>query len=469
MLKIYNTLTRKKETFRPMRKKRVNLFVCGPTVYDLSHIGHARTYITFDVVAKYLKKRGYTVFYLQNVTDIEDKVINRAKKLNTDPLKLARIQEKEYYRDMETLGVSGISKYARATDYIPQILKQIQTLIKKGFAYEVKNNVYFDITKFPEYGKLSGQKLSRLKHAVRIEKDPNKKHEFDFSLWKTQKRREPFWESPWGKGRPGWHIEDTAITETFFGPQYDIHGSARDLIFPHHESEIAQMEAASGKRPLVRYWMHGGFLTVEGEKMGKSLGNFITIREALSRHSPEVLRFIFLSAHYRSPINYTEKLAAQAKESLDRIYDFLQRLSEITGAPSRRIKKENMVSKAIEKNTKRFYGFMDDDFNTPKALSVIFDIVKEGNRMMSNNMLTKTDAGTLRKTLMEFNEILGIIPRRTKRTAPSTPQNIQELVALREMYRKEKNWGKADKVREKLKEKGYLIEDVSEGPRIKKI
>src|SRR4030042_5837800 len=285
MLKLYNTQNRKKETFKPGKGKKINLFVWGPTVYDFSHIGHARTYISFDVIVKYLRETGFDVFYLQNITDIDDKIIERAKKTKTSPQKLAEKFKKEYLKDVKDLNITSVSKYAKATDYTKEIISQAKRLMKKGYAYQIEDGIYYDISKFKNYGKLSGRTIIQAEDGVsRIDQAKNKKNKGDFCLWKKSKPGEPKWSSPWFEGRPGWHIEDTAITEKQFGPQYDIHGGAQDLIFPHHEAEIAQMEAISKKHPLVQYWLHTGFLRVEGQKMAKSLGNFITIRDFLKEN-----------------------------------------------------------------------------------------------------------------------------------------------------------------------------------------
>src|SRR3989338_3896037 len=282
MLKIYNTLSGKKEAVTLKKGKAVQLFVCGPTVYDYSHLGHARTYIAFDVIVKYLKEKGYKVFYLQNITDIDDKIIQRAQKKGIAAEKLAQDFEKEYLKDMKTLKVDSVTKYARATDYIKEIISQTKRLLEKGYAYQIKDGIYYDISKFKNYGKLSGRTVQQAEDAIsRIDENINKKNKGDFILWKISKPGEPKWTSPCGYGRPGWHIEDTAITEKIFGPQYDIHGGGEDLIIPHHEAEIAQMEAISGKKPLVKYWLHTSFLNVGGKKMSKSLGNFFTIRDIL--------------------------------------------------------------------------------------------------------------------------------------------------------------------------------------------
>ncbi len=296
MMKIYNTMTRKKEEFKPLKENRIKMFVCGPTVYDKSHIGHGRTYISFDVIARYLKYKGYSVFYLQNITDIDDKIIKRADELGVEPLKLAKEFENRYIEDMETLGVENVNFYARAMEHLDEIINQIQTLVDKNFAYETPTGVYFDEEKFPDFGKLSNRNIEEL-NVHRVNPDPTKRNPGDFALWKKRDEN-PAWDSPWGKGRPGWHIEDTAISETYFGGHFDIHGGGLDLIFPHHEAEIAQMESATGKKPMVKYWLHTGFLNVSGEKMSKSLGNFITINELLKEYDPQVFRFFVLSTHY---------------------------------------------------------------------------------------------------------------------------------------------------------------------------
>ncbi len=349
MLKVYNTLSRKKEILKPRAprqtrgKQKIKLFVCGPTVYDAAHIGHARTYIAFDVIVKYLRQNGYNVFYLQNITDIDDKIINRAKEKNIAPEKLARRFEKEYLDDIKSLKINGVTKYARATDHIKEIIGQVTRLIKKGCAYKIEDGIYYDISKFKGYGKLSKRTILQAEDGVsRIDESKDKKNKGDFCLWKLSKPGEPSWPSPWGKGRPGWHIEDTAITEKYFGPQYDIHGGGRDLIFPHHEAEIAQMEAISGKSPLVKYWLHSGFLTVNGQKMAKSLGNFITIRDFLKENSARFLRFLVVKAHYRSPIDYNEKLILQTKRGLEKIDEFIEKIRNIKS--KKQVKEVNLFS-----------------------------------------------------------------------------------------------------------------------------
>jgi len=471
MLRVYNTLSQKKEIFRPRQNKKVNLFVCGPTVYDFSHIGHARTYIAFDMIAKYLKEKGYKVFYLQNITDIDDKIIKRAKEKNITPKQLARKFEKEYYKDMKALGITSVSKYARATDYIQEIINQVKKLIEKGVAYRINDGIYYDITKFKDYGKLSRRTVLQAEDAVsRIDEAKEKRNKGDFCLWKFSKPGEPKWKSPWGWGRPGWHIEDTAITQKHFGYQYDIHGGARDLIFPHHEAEIAQMEAISGKKPMAKYWLHTGFLTVEGKKMSKSLGNFITIREFLKENSPQILRMLVLKNHYRSPIDYSEKEINQAKKELQRIAELVGKLKDIASSKKKEKKDLGRLKKLILKTKKDFEKKMDNDFNTPEALAVIFGFVNKINTLISKNKLKKEDAKKILNLFGWFDKILGIgLTKVHYRVRLSENIKLKDLVEKRERLRKERKWKEADKIRERIKKLGYIIEDTKEGPRLKKI
>jgi len=461
-LKLYNTLTRKKETFKPIKDKRVNLFVCGITPYDYAHIGHAKTYVQFDVIAKYLRYKGYNVFYLQNVTDIDDKIIQRAKEKKVKPIDLARNFEKEYQKDMKELGVDSVNKFARATDHIKEIIKQVKLLMDKGYAYSIENDgIYFNLGKFPEYGKLSGRKSTEAEDAVtRIDESVEKINKGDFCLWKKSKKDEPSWQDPWfNGGRPGWHIEDTAITEKEFGSRYDMHGGARDLIFPHHEAEIAQMEASSGKKPFVKYWLHTGFLNVKRQKMAKSLGNFITVKDALKKYDAKVLRFFYLSAHYRSPIDFSEESLEQAKNSLERLNDFIAKVKDRKEKDARTSSGINSVDdeKLIEKTKKEFQKYMDDDFDTPKALAVIFDFVKEANK--------KGGGKKSYELMLEFDKIFNVFTAEEAKLSPE----IRKLVAEREEARKRKNFEKADKIREDLKKKGYVLEDLKNGVRVKRL
>ena len=448
MLKIYNTLTRKKEEFKPLKDNKVNIFVCGITPYDYAHIGHAKTYLQFDLIVKYLIYKKYKVFYLQNITDIDDKIIKRAKELNTSFDKLAKEYEKYYHEDMKSLKINSVDKYARATDYIKDIVSQVERLVKKGYAYKISDGYYFDLSKFKDYGKLSGRTTLGEEDAVsRIDENTEKKNKGDFCLWKFSKQGEPIWNVGIGAGRPGWHIEDTAITEYFFGPQYDIHGGAKDLIFPHHEAEIAQMESISGKKPLVKYWLHTGFLNVSGQKMSKSLGNFFTIRDILKKYSANALRFLFIQTHYRNAIDFSESSLESAKNSLERLNDFMLKIK--TG-------KDNLPDYYIKKTKEDFINAMDDDFDTPKALAVIFNLVKEAN--------IKGGGKKTYKLMLEFDKILNIFEKEIK-----IPKEIQLLVQEREKARKAKNFKKSDMLRDQIKEKGYIMEDSGKGVLIKKI
>lgn len=458
MLKIYNTMSRKKEPFHPMKGNRVKLFVCGPTVYDDSHIGHARTYISFDIIARYLQYRGYSVFYLQNITDIDDKIINRASELGVVPLDLARKFEKRYLEDMHALGVDHVNLYARATEHIPEIIKQIKALMEKGFAYETETGVYFDESKFPGFGKLSRRNVEDL-NVHRVNPDTTKRNPGDFALWK-KKDEEPFWDSPWGNGRPGWHIEDTAITEEYLGPQYDIHGGGLDLIFPHHEAEIAQMESVSGKAPIVRYWMHTGFLNVKGEKMSKSLGNFITIRDMLKNHDPETFRFFVLSTHYRSPIDFSETALEQSKNSLERIYKLIETIDEAnqSNIPETNNNDADLNDKLTEIKNK-FTGAMDNDFNTPDALSIIFNYIRDVNREIDANNISKYVLTEIKTFLMEFGAILGLDFSGRICADDKTRDLLEVIVEVREELREKKDWELADLIRSKLKELDFILED----------
>mgnify|MGYP001075985519 CR=1 FL=1 len=460
-MKIYNTLTGKKEIIKFPRKRTTKLFVCGPTVYDYSHIGHARTYLFFDAFVKYLRQKGIKVFYLQNITNIDDKIINRARKEKKEPLKLADFYEKEYLKDMEALKINSVNQYARATDFIPEIVSQVQRLQKKGYAYLIEDGIYYDIKKFKNYGKLSGRTILQAEDAVsRIDETKNKRNKGDFCLWKFKKPGEPFWQTALGKGRPGWHIEDTAITEKFFGPCYDLHGGGQDLIFPHHEAEIAQMEAISGKSPLARYWLHSGMLTVKGQKMSKSLGNFITIKDFLKNYNQETLRLMVFQTLWRSPFNYSKEKAEQAKNSLQTINEFLKRLLFFKG------KKAKSVKKIILKSEKEFFKNLDDDFNTPNALGVIFSLIRKINPLIEKGKLNKEDIQHLLKFFKKINEIFEIIVFPASKE--ELPAEIKKLAEKRLEYRRKKNWQKADEIRNQIEKLGFLVQDTLQGQRILK-
>ena len=440
MLKIYSTLSKNKERFRPRKGKKVQMFVCGPTVYDLSHIGHARTYVAFDIIAKYLKYKGYTVFYLQNITDIDDKIIKAARVKKEDPLKFSNYFTKEYYKDMKALKITSVSKYAKASEHIKDILSQVKSLVENNQAYELNDGLYFDLSTFKDYGKLSGRTYLEEEDAIsKIDEIVGKKNKGDFCVWKFPKPSDPVWKTKLGEGRPGWHIEDTAITEHYFGPQYDVHGGAKDLIFPHHENEIAIMESISGKKPLVKYWLHTGFLNVEGRKMAKSLGNFITIREALRKWDVDTLRLMFISTHYRSPIDYSEASMAQAESNLETIRTAIE-------AGKKKVPIKSWI--------KGFEAAMDDDFDTPKVVALLLEMAKYMNKTGKDLSLA----------IYKIGDLLGIDfkPRKAK-----IQTEIKRLIAERELARKAKDWKKADRIRQELKKKGIEIQDTPGGPKVR--
>ncbi|MCX6718375.1 MAG: cysteine--tRNA ligase [Candidatus Staskawiczbacteria bacterium] len=465
-MKIYNTLSHKKDILKPIAGKKINLFVCGPTVYDYSHIGHARAYIVFDCFVKYLKSRGFNVFYLQNITDIDDKIIARARERGVSAKDLAIAFEKEYLKDMKALGVTSVSKYARATNYIKEIISQVQRLQTKGFAYKIdEDGIYFDISKFKRYGKLSGRTALGAEDAVtRIDYSKDKRNRGDFCIWKfKQESAEPSWKAPFGEGRPGWHIEDTAITEKFFGVQYDIHGGARDLIFPHHEAEVSLMESISGKSPLVKYWMHVGFLTVSNQKMGKSLGNFIVLSDLLKRCPANYLRFFVIKNLWSSPIDYSESAMVEVKSAVEKIEEFLRKVKSI----KLKVQSSNQNAKLIKNFKTNFYKELEDDFNTPKAFAVMFEFINKANILLEKDEISKAQASEIYKFFVEIDKIFGII--NFAKVNKVIPAEIKKLAKERELHRKNKEWQKADEVRMKIEKHGFTVEDTKDGPAIKSI
>ena len=454
MLKIFNTLTRRKEKFKPLHDKEVKMFVCGQTVYDDAHMGHAKTYVQMDIIVRWLRKLGYMVFYIQNITDIEDKIIRRAKERGQDPLKLTEFYSKRFLEDMKALKVTkNVDMFPKTTDYITQMIEQINALIAKGFAYIIDGDVYYDVTKFKDYTKLSRMSLEELKKH-RIEPNPRKKNPFDFSLWKSQKLGELTWDSPWGKGRPGWHIEDTAMTMTIFNaPQYDLHGGATELIFPHHTNEIAQAEGATGKKPFVKYWLHTGVLQIGGVEMHKSLGNFITIRETLKTHDPEVLRLYYASTHYRKPIEFGEKDLEQAKNRLEALYNTLRNVKH---APVANVKR-NDFKKILNQTKRKFAEAMNDDFNTPLALTQLFALSKKTNKLIGKDKINPKLANEITETFKELGAIFGILEKEID--AEKIPKEVEELMKKREEARKKKDWKRADEIRKQIQELGYALED----------
>ncbi|MEM4311937.1 MAG: cysteine--tRNA ligase [Nitrososphaerales archaeon] len=462
VLRVYNTLSRRKEVFEPLAKYRVKMFVCGPTVYDYSHLGHARTYIGYDIIAKYLRFKGYSLFYIMNITDIDDKIIDRAREEKRDPLDLAREFEKYFHEDMRCLGIDSVNLYARASEHIDELIKQIQILLDKGFAYITENGIYYDVTKFEDYGKLSNQRSEEL-IIHRIELDPTKRNPGDFSLWKAYKPHEPYWESPWGRGRPGWHIEDTAITLTYFGNQYDIHGGAVELIFPHHEAEIAQAEATTGVKPFVKYWIHTGILYIDGKKMSKSLGNFITVREALRKYRKEELRFFMASTLYRSPIDFKEEKLEQSRRSLETLKNSIFNFESLDEVEDLR-EEDEALKKRFKDAEKKIIEAMDDDFNTPIALSHIFEFSKELNRF--SNERGKINRDVKKEILEGFRNLLsifGIEEQKKKLEEDSLNKIIEEIIQIRQELRARRDYELADRIRARLKDLGIILEDTGKG------
>lgn len=464
-LRIYNTRTRSVEEFAPARGNRVYMFVCGPTVYDHSHIGHARTYLAYDIIARYLRSKGYSLFYLMNITDVDDKIINRANESGEDPLKLADRFTKEFTRDMEALGITSVNLYAKASEHVPEIIAQVSALIDKGFAYRVDGDVYYDVSKFPSYGELSGQKIEQL--AVhRIDPDARKKNVVDFALWKSQKPGEPAWDSPWGMGRPGWHIEDTAITTHYLGPSYDLHGGGLDLVFPHHEAEIAQAEAATGVKPLVRFWVHGGLLMTRGERMGHSMGNFITIEELLRNHDPEALRLYYAMRHYRSQLEFSESDIAQAEQVLDKlraVFSQFKALLQSTN-PNDQQPVDHEIGQLSSRARQQFVDAMDDDFNTPRALATLIAFAKDAESHASRP-IGRASVELVLKTFDYFGSVFGILRLTDAPQTKAFEGVLKVLISLREDARKKGDWGTADGIRDSLTKLGIGLEDTSAGVR----
>ena len=454
-LKVYNTLTRHLDDFEPTHPGRINMFVCGPTVYDVSHIGHGKSYVAYDIIARYLRKKGYSVFFILNITDIDDKIINRAKENGEDPLELSERYAQLFYKDMKDLHVDSINLYAKASDYIPEIISQIQGLIDKGIGYEIAGGVYYDISKFPEYGKLSRQNLEQLT-VHRVDPDPEKRNPGDFVMWKAQKPGEIAWDSPWGKGRPGWHIEDTAITLTHFGPTYDLHGGGTELIFPHHEAEIAQAEGLTGQKPLAKYWAHTGLLSIRGEEMHKSLGNFVPIQEAIRKVGVEALRVLYASTHYRSPLDYTDETLVQAASlarRFRRVYDQLEVVAENKSESKAEF---GNLKRQVDLSRTEFFAAMDDDFNTPRALAAYIKIVGIAEEQAKS--LSGAFAGVLLEAMKELSSILGFLE-----TESVPREGVQQLVdlltSLRNELRVKREYAMSDRIREQMRNAGVTVED----------
>lgn len=465
MLMVYNDLTREKEEFIPIEPGKVRFYVCGPTVYNYFHIGNARPFVMFDVFRRYLEYLGYEVTYVQNFTDIDDKMINRANELGITVDALAEQFISAYYEDADALGIKRATVNPRATHEIPEIISMVSRLIEKGHAYEADGDVYFSVDSFPGYGKLSKQSIAELRSGIRVDIDDRKRDPMDFALWKACKPGEPSWDSPWGKGRPGWHIECSAMATKYLGESIDIHGGGSDLIFPHHENEIAQSEAACGEQ-FVKYWLHNAFLLIDMEKMSKSLGNFKTVRDARGAYNPMVLRYFLLSAHYRSPLNFSQESLDQAHSALERLRnsygDLKFALSKCeTGVP------DEALRRALEETRHCFVESMNDDFNTAGALGYVFDLVRAVNVHLTEN--TQPDKEGLEQALAfwhDINGILGIFEEDA--AAGDETAEIEALIAERIEARKAKNFQRSDEIRAALAERGIILEDTPQGTRWKK-
>ena len=461
-MQVYNSISKAKEEFIPLEKNKVKMYVCGPTVYGPGHIGHARTYVAYDVIRRYLEFKGFKVRFIVNITDVHDDMIKRAQELNTTIFDLAEKNIKLFFKDMKELGVKEADSNPRVTEVIPEIIEMIQELEKKGFSYETEDGVYFKISKFPDYGRLSKIKVIESKTGTRVETDKyDKENPHDFALWKKQKPNEPFWSSQWGKGRPGWHIECSAMAKKELGKTIDIHGGGQDLIFPHHENEIAQSVNANDA-PFVKYWIHAGFLTVEGEKMSKSLGNYIEIPEMLEKFDAKVFRFFVAMQHYRSGVDFSEKAMHNAAQSLERINSLIESLNGIENGEH-----NDEIHELIESSKTKFINSMDDDFSSPNAVASLFDFVREINKLISEKNLSKKNAEEALDFLKEIDSIYSAFTFEKKEL--KIPEEIKKLVNEREQFRKEKKFNEADKIRNILVEKGFQLLDSNEGVKVKKI
>ncbi len=469
-IRVHNTLTGRKEEFVPLRGQEVGMYTCGPTVYDYIHIGNARCLVAHDVIRRYLEYRGYKVTYVQNFTDIDDKMINRAHKLGWTVAQVAEKYINEYFADADALGIKRADVHPRATEHIEDMRRLVENLIKKGHAYEVGGDVYYDITTFKEYGKLSHQKLDELAAGSRVAVEDKKRNPMDFVLWKKQKPGEPAWDSPWGKGRPGWHLECSAMSMRYLGETFDIHAGGADLIFPHHENEIAQSEAATGK-PFARYWIHNAYLNIEGEKMSKSLGNFLLVHDLRQKYDPEVIRFFLISAHYRSPLNFTEEGLSSAQSALQRLRNTVDNLEYHRQHSEREwmSDREKEYLPRLRQAREEFIQAMDDDFNTADALAALFDLNREVNTHLSGG-ISRELATRILDTYHELGEVLGILVQdRVEQQAGSemTEELIKLLLEVREDARRAKDWPTADKIRDRLGELGVTVEDTPQGSRWK--
>ncbi|MFB5763486.1 cysteine--tRNA ligase [Paenibacillus medicaginis] len=461
-LQIYNTMSRSKELFEPLEPGKVKMYVCGPTVYDFIHIGNARPIIVFDVVRNYLQYSGYAVNYVSNFTDVDDKLIRKAEQLGTTVPEVAERFIAAYYEDLEGLGIPRANAHPRVTESMDMIIRFIQDLVDRGYAYENGGDVFFRTEKFKDYGKLSGQNLEQLQFGIRIGVDERKERPEDFVLWKAAKPGEIFWESPWGNGRPGWHIECSAMSLHYLGETLDIHGGGQDLQFPHHECECAQSEALTGK-PLSRYWMHNGYIRINNEKMSKSLGNGILVKDLRARYKKEAIRYFMLSTHYRNPLNFNDETMEQSEKSVERIANAVANLNhrlETSTEGDGKVSAE--LQEKLEQIRAHFREKMDDDFNTPDAITALFEWVSETNRVLQQDVVNKAGLQTLLDTFQDLNRVLRLFSEAGEQLLD---EEIEQLISERAEARKAKNWGRSDEIRDLLAAKGILLEDTAQGMR----
>lgn len=470
VLRVFNTLGRKKEPFEPIEPGKVRMYVCGPTVYDSCHIGHARSVLVFDVIARYLRAKGFDVTYVRNFTDVDDKIIDRANQLGIDSEAVAERFIDEFYEDMDALNVARATIEPKATEHIHQIIQFIEKLIEKGLAYRINGDVCYSVERFKEYGKLSGRRLEEMEAGARVDIDERKHNPFDFVLWKSSKPGEPAWESPWGKGRPGWHIECSAMSHEYLGETFDIHGGGRDLTFPHHENEIAQSEGLFEK-PFVKYWIHNGFVNIDQEKMSKSLGNFLMVKDVIKTYHPEVVRLFLLSSHYRSPIDFTDKAMDEAETGLEKIYALLERIEEKIGILDQDLGPGDCWQ--------RFCEAMDDDFNSARGIGILFETVRSINRLLDRHQddlppETKKTIQSDQSDIIRIGNILGILTEPPKayfdkkrsrdlEEESIDPDVIDKMIEERAAARKAKNWEMADQIKKQLADMNIIVEDRPDG------
>ncbi len=472
-LKLFNTMSRKKEEFQPRDNGKVAMYVCGPTTYNYFHAGNGRMFVVFDMIRRYFMHKGYDVCYVQNFTDVDDKIIQRGNTEGMEPLALAQKYIDEYFKDAKALNILPATVHPKASEHIADIIEMIEGLVNVGLGYEVDGDVYYAVDHFPSYGKLSGRVLEDMRAGARIEVDDRKHHPMDFALWKNAKPGEPAWESPWGKGRPGWHIECSAMSLKYLGPEFDIHGGGSDLIFPHHENEIAQSEGYLKGQIFARYWVHNAFLTIDQEKMSKSTGNFFTMRELLKRTTGEVIRFYLLGTHYRSPLDFNEENLVMAQKGLERLQNSVrlaqQALESKESAANEQIEAE--LSQAAKEAREAFENAMDDDFNSALAYAALFELAKKMNSGVQKNPVFSPGLAEAQKTLLELGEVLGfdlLHPAVIGAENDELFNQVMEVVLqVRAQSRQKKDWEMADFIRDALKEKGIIIEDTAQGARWK--